>query len=547
MLERIVHMKKILYCLIILSFSTTIAQNKPRIVVGIVVDQMRQEYLLRFSDKFSNDGFKRLLNEGFDYKNAHYNYVPTYTAPGHASIYTGTTPSNHGIIGNSWYSREKDLSIYCVSDPDQSGVGGSDANGKMSPKNLLSSTITDELMLTTNFRSKVVGVSIKDRGSVLPAGHNPTGAYWFDSKTGNFMTSTYYMDKLPSWVDQFNRKKLATKYLNNTWDTMHPIEEYVESTADDAPYEIAFKGKEEATFPYDLEDLAKSNGVGLIRSTPYGNSMVLDMAIAAIEGEKLGDDAITDFLAISFSSTDYIGHQFGANSIELEDTYLRLDLELKRLFDYLDENFNGSYTLFLTSDHGVVNVPSFLEDNKMVGGYLKKEDAARKLQEQIEVKLGKGDWISDVSNDQIFLNGEFIINKGLNFSEVSNVVKEIAVELDEIEDALTREEILNRNANHSFAKRIENGFHRKRSGDIANRLKPGYLTISAGYGVKGTSHGSGYTYDTHIPIIFYGIGVKKGSSVRQVSITDIAPTLSMILDISLPNASTGSPLKELFE
>ena len=540
-------MKKSGYCILILLSVVLTAQENPRLVVGIVVDQMRQDYIPGFSDKFSDGGFIRMINKGFQFRNAHYNYVPTYTAPGHASIYTGTTPSGHGIVGNYWYSREKGLNVYCVSDSDQSGVGGSDTNGKMSPENLLVSTITDELRLTTRFQAKVVGVSIKDRGSIIPAGHNPTGAYWFDSKTGNFMTSTYYTDALPEWVEKFNKKKSAAKYLQNTWSPLRPIQEYAESTAGATPYERPFSGKEEATFPYDLKDLVKSNGIGLIRSTPYGNSIVLDMALAAIEGEKLGDDDITDFLAISFSSTDYIGHQFGANSIELEDTYLRLDLELKHLFEYLDKNFKDNYTVFLTSDHGVVNVPQYLEDNKMVGGYLEQDKMAESIQKKMTSALGEGEWILDAGNNQFFLNQELIAEKGLDLSEVRETVRDIIIGFDEIAEVYTREEIMERKSTDEFKKRIENGFHSKRSGDIAMQLMPGYLPVSNGFDKKGTSHGSGYSYDTHVPVIFYGKGIKEGSSVRSVAITDIAPTLSMLLNISLPNGATGEPLAELFE
>ncbi|MEO9481843.1 MAG: alkaline phosphatase PafA [Ekhidna sp.] len=540
-------MKKLLYCLFISLVSILTAQEKPKLVIGIVVDQMRQDYILRFSNKFSDGGFKRMIGEGFQFRNAHYNYVPTYTAPGHASIYTGTTPSNHGIIGNGWYSPETNLNVYCVSDPAQSGIGGSNSSGKMSPKNLLTSTITDELRITTNFQAKVVGVSIKDRGSVLPAGHSPNGAYWFDSKTGNFMTSTYYMDKLPNWVKKFNGKNLAAKYLENTWSTLLPIKAYAESTMDNAPYERSFRGKEETTFPYDLKELAKENGVGLVRSTPFGNTLVLDMALAAIEGEKLGADETTDMLAISFSSTDYIGHQFGSNSVEVQDTYLRLDLELERLFEYLDANFKDEYMVFLTSDHGVVNVPQFLEDNKMVGGYLEQDKFAASLNDTITSVLGAGEWVLNIGNDQVFLNRDLIQEKGLNITEVRKTIRDIIIGFDGISDAYTKEEIIERKSTDIFKKRIEHGFNAKRSGDIAVRLSPGLLSVSSTSDRKGTSHGSGYTYDTHIPIIFFGKGIKKGNSVRPVAIIDIAPTLSMLLNTSLPNASTGIPLLELFD
>lgn len=537
-------MKKLLSLLAIsISFLATSQQN-PKLVVGIVVDQMRQDYLLRFDEKFGNDGFKRLLNEGYQFKNAHYNYVPTYTAPGHASIYTGTTPSNHGIIGNDWYSRVKSLSVYCVSDTEVSTVGGSLRSGMMSPKNLLASTITDELLLTSNFRSKVVGISIKDRGSILPAGHNPTGAFWFDSKTGNFVTSTYYTDTLPKWIETFNQKKLASKYLDQTWNTLLPINQYTESTPDNVEYERAW-GKETPTFPYDLKKLVSKNGMEQIKSTPFGNSIILDLALESIKSEKLGKGDFTDFLAVSFSSTDYVGHSYGPNSIELEDTYLRLDLEIARLLSYLDNNFGDDYLVFLTADHGVSNVPLFLIDKKMPAGYTNGKEAKDAIEAFMNEQYGDNDWVLSVSNDQVFLDRNLIKENGLDLESVQNVLRDFLMTFERVTDAYTGYDLAKRSATSDPKTLIENGYNTKMSGDVAVRHKPGY--IDQGYGKAGTTHGSGYTYDTHVPILFFGQGVSKGSSVRKVSITDIAPSLSMLLNISLPNSSTGSPLIELFD
>ncbi len=519
--------------------------RQPKIVVGIVIDQMRQDYLYRFADQFSEGGFKRILKDGYQFKNAHYNYVPTYTAPGHAAIYTGTTPSYNGIIANNWYSRKKARSVYCVSDEGVSAVGGSDNNGKMSPKNLQVSTITDELRLSSNFRSKVIGISIKDRGSILPAGHNPTGAYWFDPTTGNFMTSTYYCEELPTWAANFNKKKLTGKYLDQTWSTLLPIQQYSSSTADQNPYERPFRGLKEATFPYQLEKLAEGYGPGLIRTTPFGNTIVLDMAIAAIAGEGLGNDAFTDLLAVSFSSTDYIGHAFGPNSIELQDTYLRLDLEIKRLLDFLDDKFGKEYLVFITADHGAVNVPLFLQEHKLSGGYLNSQEVNSFLQTAIEKVLGEGDWIIDASNNQLFLNSALIRKENRTLSHVQETIKNIVLEIPEVAEAYTATELGKRNGTDPGRQLLENGFNTKMSGDIVTRLKAGY--IDDRYGRAGTTHGSGYTYDTHIPILFYGQSIPNGQSVRKVSITDIAPSLAMLLNISLPNATTGEPLVELFK
>lgn len=522
------------------------AQERPKLVVGIVIDQMRPDYLYRFSEQYGEGGFMRLMREGHQFKNAHYNYMPTYTAPGHASIYTGTTPSYHGIIANNWYDKNKDRSVYCVADVEVSSVGGSKKNGKMSPRKLQASTLTDELLLSTNFQSKVVGVSIKDRGAILPAGHRPTGAYWFDSPTGNFMTSDYYADTLATWAQDFNNQKKVSQYLKQEWNTLYPLSTYKASTQDSVPYERAFKGQKAAVFPYDLEALSQENGLGLIRTTPYGNTLVLDMALAAIEGEALGSDEVTDFLAVSFSSTDYVGHAFGPNSIELQDTYLRLDKEIERLLRFLDEKLGKEYLLFLTADHGAVEVPLFLQDMNMVGGYIDEKELINEINNQLTARFGEGEWIKDFSNDQFFLDHEWIQAKGYTIQALRDALKEIVISQVGVANVYTAEDLLTRNSYDPIKRRFENGFNQKMSGDVTLSLVPGYL-LDAGYGPKGTTHGSPYTYDTHVPLLFFGKGIAKGVSVDEVAITDIAPTLSMLLSISLPSACTGQPLKALFK
>ncbi len=299
--------------------------TSPKLVLGIVVDQMRYDYIYRFWNKYGNGGFKRLVNEGFFCRNTHYNYMPTYTAPGHASIYTGTTPAVHGIVGNNWFVKEENKSTYCTDDKTVKTVGSTSAAGEMSPANMWSSAITDELRLVSNFQSKVIGISLKDRSSILPAGHLANAAYWFDSQNGAFITSTHYMQDLPSWAAKFNAQDKAKEYLSKSWTTLLPVQQYTESLPDDNPFEGLFKGEQKPVFPHNLPEIFKQDGYEAIRYTPFGNSMVTDFALTAILAEKLGKGAATDFLAISYSSTDYIGHRYGPRAIELEDTYLRLD------------------------------------------------------------------------------------------------------------------------------------------------------------------------------------------------------------------------------
>ena len=356
--------------------------SRPKLVVGIVVDQMRYDYLTRFESKFGEGGFMRMINEGFNCKNNHFNYVPTYTGPGHTSVYTGTTPKYHGIISNNWYDKEIKESVYCAQDDSVESVGTESSAGKMSPHRMLTTSVADENRLFTQMRGKTIGVAIKDRGAILPAGHTANAAYWFHGKDeGVWITSTFYRKDLPQWVKDFNDSDTVESYLK-VWDTYQPIETYIESGSDLNDFERGFNGKETATFPYDLAALKDENGgFDVLKATAYGNSLTVDFALAALEGEALGRDNDTDVLTVSFSSTDYVGHNFGVNSKEVEDTYIRLDRDLERFFKYLDENVGeGEYTVFLTADHGAVDVPAYLESVKIPAGYLDYNDRKERFQ-----------------------------------------------------------------------------------------------------------------------------------------------------------------------
>ncbi len=535
----------IVFLLFILASSPLLAQaqaDKPKLVVGIIVDQMRQDYLYRFSDRYSDGGFKRMMKDGFMMKNGHYNYIPTYTGPGHASVYTGTTPATHGIIGNDWYVKSLDQMIYCAGDTTVTNIGGSAENGFISPRNLLTTTITDELRINTQKRSKVVGVAIKDRGASLPAGHLGD-AYWFDSNTGEFMTSSYYHEKLPEWVNKFNQKKSVDTYLSQTWNTLYPINTYKASMVDDNIFEGKFSGKDTPTFPYDLKELRKTNGeFGLISSTPFGNTMTLDFALAALEGEKMGMGEETDFLALSFSSPDYIGHRFGPQSKEIEDTYLRLDQEIERLLNYLDEKYGkDQYVVFLSADHAVAEIATHMISEKVPGGNLRTGAVMTELLSYISSKYGPGKWIKNNSNGQLFLNHELIQEKEMNQEDFENEIAQFLLKFDGIKEVYTGTAMRTREFTEGRSMLLQMGYNHKASGDILMILEPGWLTG----GATGTSHGTGFSYDTNVPILFYGWHVPAGESSRYVTVTDIAPTLSMMLDIKLPNGATGQPILEI--
>jgi len=537
----------IISCLIV---APSVSQNQPKLVVGIVVDQMRQEYLYRFENKFGPHGFKRLMNEGFMLKNAHYNYVPTETGPGHASIYTGSTPSVHGIIANAWYDRNLKKDVNCVEDSTYKAVG-TDAGGLISPWRMLSSTITDELKFSTQNKAKVVGVSIKDRGAVLPAGHLPDGAYWYDNKTGSMITSTYYKQQLPEWVVKFNQQKLSDSYLNQEWNTLLPVNQYVESGPDDSPYEGKWSGKTKPTFPYNLAELRKKMGVySLLTMTPWGNNIVADFAKAALLGEGLGKGDVTDFLSISFSSTDIIGHAMGPNSVEVQDTYMRLDKTLEELFVFLDKEVGkGAYTVFLTADHAVAEVPQYMKDQRVPAGYFRAAYVKTQLNEHLQKYFPGKTIIEEFTNEQVFINQQAFDgdpkSSGIDLFVATELITKFLLSTQGVAQVFPATTLRQANSDEvGIRGKVVRGFHPKRSGDIAFVLEPGWLSWG---GVTGSTHGSGYSYDTHVPILFYGTGIKKGSSSQFHTITDIAPTLSTLLKIKFPSGCTGQPIVEIVD
>lgn len=520
--------------------------KKPKLVVGIVIDQLRHDYFERYADDFGEDGFKRLISEGFYNHNTHYNYIPTFTGPGHASVYTGTTPATHGIIANNWYDKNIKTSVYCAEDTSVYTIGSTSEAGLMSPHRMLSSTITDELGLATNFKSKVVGISIKDRGSILPAGHNPTGSFWYDKSNGHFVSSSYYGNKeLPNWLQKFNNRKLADDYLNQTWELSMPLEDYTQSTADDMPYEMTVRGKEKPAFPYDLKALRAENGnFGLLPNTAFGNTILTDLAIATMEGEKMGQDDITDFLALSFSSTDYIGHGFGPRSVEVQDTYIKLDQEIARLFQHLDEKVGkGNYLIFVTSDHGCAEVPEYLQANKIPADHYDGKAYVKNMSNALNQEFGEGEWIEDFSNEQYFLNHELIAEKNIELDAIRKFMVNEALKLEGVAEAYSATDMQSTQFTEHKAAALQMGYNFKRSGDVLLILEPGwfYQTSSA------TTHGTGYAYDTHVPLIWYGSGIKSGKSYKRQNIDDIAVTLAHILGTSLPNGATGEPIQEVLE
>lgn len=520
-------------------------KSNPKLVVGIVVDQMRYDYLTRFYNQYGEGGFKRMVNEGFNAKNHHFNYAPTSTGPGHTSVYTGATPSMHGVIGNNWYDKNLGVNVYCAGDSNYNSVGTDGSEGKMSPHRMLTTTVTDQLRLHTQKKGKVIAVAIKDRGAVLPGGHAANAAYWFVGKDeANFITSSYYMNSLPAWVNNFNASDAAEKY-KKPWTTLKDISTYQESGSDENNYEGKFKGETTTSFPHNLPALwDKNRGFDIIKATPYGNSLTADFAIAALKGEHLGKDNITDFLAISFSSTDYVGHQFGVNSKEIEDTYIRLDQDLERLFNELDaEVGKGEYTVFLSADHAAIQVPTYLKDSKIPGGYVNYKDMSTKLNEWAKFKFGSEDLIKNISNNQIFLDHKVIANLDLDLQTVQEAFAQELLTFSDVDMAYTAYQMWQNEYTRGIPYILQNGYNQKRSGDVIVVLKPGYISYSR----TGSTHGSPRVYDTHAPLLFFGKGIKQGSTVAPTEIPDIAPTISALLGIASPNGTTGKPIEAVLE
>ncbi len=534
------------------------ALPRPKLVVGIVIDQMRYDFLYRYWEKYpATGGFKRLLAQGFQYTDCHYDYVPTYTGPGHAAVYTGTGPSGNGIVGNNWFVRETGKDVYVTEDSAVQTVGSSSRAGQMSPKFLLTTTITDELRLA-DIESKVVGVCLKDRGSILPAGHFPTGAYWYDGLTGNFISSTYYMEELPKWMQDFNGRHLSDTLLRRPWTPLLPIAAYTESTSDDAPWENTFPGEERPVFPHDLPAI-RAAGLAkvpmasqapatydLLRQTPFGNTLTVAAAGAAILGERLGKNVGTDFLAVSFSSTDYVGHFYGPNAVEVEDTYLRLDHDLGLLLDLLESEIGKDRTLvFLTADHGAAHAAGFLAQRHVPAGSIGPVLMRDSLQHELARRHGAGNWVLAYDNQQIYLNHALIRTCNLRLADVEEEVVAFMTQFAGVSRAITAIDLQKSHWESGLLMYLENGFYPKRSGDVLVVMEPGWLEGYAGPLLKGTTHGSASNYDTHVPLIFWGGPVKPGESAAPARITDIAPTLAQFLRIQEPNGATGKPLREV--
>jgi predicted AlkP superfamily pyrophosphatase or phosphodiesterase len=531
----------VLLCTQVFSQNQNIA--RPKLVVGIVVDQMRWDFLYRFYDRYAtNGGFKRMLQNGFTCENTLIPYAPTVTACGHTSIYTGSVPAINGITGNFWWDNEQQRSVYCTEDKTVKTVGSASVLGQMSPANMLVTSICDELRLATNFKSKVIGVAIKDRGGILPAGHSANAAYWYDNTVGDWITSTYYMNDLPAWVNDFNKKKLVDKYYEKGWNTLYPINTYQQSTKDEKPYE----GKPFGTsFPYDLKKFIGKNYLS-INTTPMGNSLTAEFAKAAVNGEGLGADDVTDFLAVSFSSPDYIGHTFGPNSIEQEDDFLRLDKELGEFLDFLDSKVGkGQYTVFLSADHGVSQVPDFLKENKIPAGRVPLSGMVTQLNTGLKARFGINKLVVSDDNYQLHLNYPAIDSAKLDKEDINKAIVEFMSWQPGIVRTFALDEMMETPLPAKIKDMLANGYYPRRNGEVQIIFQPNFIESYGGN--TGTTHGLWNPYDAHIPLLWYGWGIKHGKLNRETYMTDIAPTIAALLKIQMPSGCVGKVIEEVMK
>lgn len=520
----------------------------PKLVVGVVVDQMRYDYLTKYWDHYEEGGFKRLLNEGFSFTNAQYDYAPTKTGPGHASVYTGTTPAFNGIISNGWYTRETGKTTPVVGDTSVETVGSDSKRGQASPRNLLSSTITDELRLHNNMHSKTIGVSLKDRAAILPAGFLGQ-AYWYDPDADKVITSTYYRDNLPEWMNEFNNRGLPAEYVSRPWETLKPIETYIESIEDNNPYEGTSlyeddPVKEDApVFPHNLPELAKKEGNKVFMNSPFGNTFTFEMAYAAIEGENLGRGTHPDFLAVSFSSTDLVSHQYAPASKEVQDTYIRLDRDLAKFLTYLDDKFGkDNILLFLTADHGANHNPVYLKDKKMPADILNPEKNETYLREKLKSLYGF-DPVVKLDDIHLFLDNDEILRRRLRPRDVQKDAANLLMTIDGIAGALTSDELRHGDFTDPVRQRVQRGYHAKRSGDVIFWFEPQWATEQwFPFVGKGTIHGSPWSYDTRVPIVWYGWDIPAGHSTRPVGVADIASTVAGFLNIPYTSGNIGKPM-----
>ena len=539
----------LIHLLILQSFAqenARIPSEKPRLILVIEISQFRYDYIPRYWDKFSEGGFKKLINRGSYCENTAYNYLFSDVGIGSATIATGTNPSQHGIIARSWYNNLQDRIVDYVYDDKVNTVGGGYDDGRYSPANLMTTTFCDEIKLTNNFKSKVIGVSLDPAPAIFSTGHTADCAYWFNFKTGSFISSTFYIDSLPKWVNDFNSKKFPDVYLENEWNTLLPISEYTASLLDNNSYETGLFGQ--VVFPYTLKDLSKKfkrkEKYEILRYTPYGNDLTKDFAISAMVNEKLGQDEYTDILTLTFTASEYIGNLYGPLSVEIEDLVLRLDKELEHLLDFVEKTIGKENVLvILTAEHGVRYLPEYLEDNKIPSGYFNAPGNISLLKSYMNNIYGKGDWIKQYHGQQIFLNRTLVEDAKLNLGEMQTNVANLMLQFSGVANTMTASTLQSTNFTQGIFSIMQKGYNQKRSGDVLLNFNTGWAEMP----IESDEIAAPYGHDRRVPLIWYGWKIGRNSIKRPVDLIDIAPTICTLLEISYPNSASGTPILEIIE
>lgn len=508
----------------------------PKLVVTLIVDQLRADYLDRFQSDFTTNGFKLLTEAGALMTFARYNYTPTVTGPGHASFLSGSGPAMHGILGNDFYDRKLRKELYCAGDNTVSGVGTTNSDGKMSPRNMIGGTIADEMRLALG--SKVISAALKDRGAIFPAGKKPAGAFWYDEKIGAMVSSTYYMTNLPTWVDEFNARQLPATWRGQEWNRLLPEERY--HAIDKGPGEGKLTGTNDTLFPHTINN--PTNAVfDILGNNPFGDEYVTEFALAAIDAEKLGQGGKTDILCLSFSSLDGCGHTFGPYSQEIQDHMIRLDRQFARLFRRLDERIGLKNCLIvLAADHAVAPIPEFAAEENLGGQRFDPAKFLTDLMSALDDQWGDGKYFitPKFHYGDLYFNHDTLRAKGISVAAFSNFIREYALTNGPFQAVYTREQLLAGRAGGRIGELVLNGYNHERSGDLVFVLKP---YVIPGTSKTGTTHGSPFAYDTRIPIAFYGAPFKPGRYADEFYITDIAATMAAALRITEPAMSIGKP------
>jgi len=522
--------------------------EKPKLIVAIIVEQLRYDQLEKFRNRLGENGIRRLLNEGTYFQNASFEFLLTQSGPCHATISTGAEPSQHGITSDNWYFPLRNELIHCTKDISVDPTGGSYESGLHSPANLYSSTFTDELKMATNKKAKVFAVGLNETPVILSAGHSADGAFWYDKNTGTWMSSTYYIRKLPAWVNDFNAMNYPVGLLNNQWNLLKPVSEYSDCMPDTNIYEMGFKSVN--YFPYDLKKLSSAGrsvsdrDLSLLRETPFGNTLTTDFAIKLIEEEKLGADDIPDFLAVCYASTDYIGHRFGPSSREMADAIYRLDRDIEKLMKHLNDKLGKrNILIYFTSAHGVAEIPAILEASRIPAGYFRQNQALQLLRSYMNAVYGEGDWIRGFIGKQIYLNRTLIEDAKIPLEEVQKKVARFIVQFTGVASAYPYSAFESNDFGNGTMRKTINNFSPQRSGDVIVTLSPGWVEK---HDENVTDHSSPYEYDSHVPLIWYGWAINRQTVTRKVNMADIAVTLSSLCKVPFPNASTGAPMYELF-